>query len=497
MAPSADSVEMSTTGIPQNGLANGLKHGSDVQKAAASSKGSKGAENPPELSKNEKLSGAALKALKKAEKAAKRGQAKQEQELPSQDSSKTNRPDVAKDKATKDSMPQHSLNSSSKGQHKRTNSSGNPQKALPLRPNQQQGLAATHITPEPKKESKNVKLFGHLYGAPKKSTIAGANKDVHHAILALGQQMSNYAICGSNARCVSTLLAFKEVINSYSTPLGTSLPRHLTTHLSSQIDYLVSCRPLSISMGNAIRWLKLKISHIDPDYPEAKARSDLCSAIDNFIRERITVADQVIADSAGSKIQDGDVVLTYAKSSTVESTLVKAHRQQKKIKVIVVDSRPLYEGRTFAKTLADRGIEVQYALTHSLSHVIKDATKVFLGAHAMMSNGHLYSRVGTAMVALMAKDLDIPVIVCCESIKFTDRVALDSIVTNEIAPPDELLILSDKTSALSKWSDTPNLQFLNLMYDLTPAEYIHMIITEYGSLPPSSVPVVHRLSTDT
>jgi translation initiation factor eIF-2B subunit delta len=113
----------------------------------------------------------------------------------------------------------------------------------------------------------------------------------------------------------------------------------------------------------------------------------------------------------------------------------------------------------------------------------------------MMSNGRLYSRVGTAMVAMTAKEADIPVIVCCESIKFTDRVALDSIVTNEVAPPDELLLPNDSSSHLAKWREVPNLQLLNLMFDLTPAQYITLVITEYGSLPPSSVPVVHRLST--
>lgn len=250
-------------------------------------------------------------------------------------------------------------------------------------------------------------------------------------------------------------------------------------------------------MGNAIRWLKVEISGVDPDTPESKAKSDLCEAIDHFIKERITFADQVISTSATEKIYDGDVVLTYAKSSIVQQTLVEAFRQGKKFRVIVIDSRPLFEGKNLARALANLGLEVQYALTQSISHAIKDATKVFLGAHAMMSNGRLYSRVGTAIVAMCAKEADIPVIVCCESIKFTDKVALDSIVTNEVAPPDELILQGNSSSALSTWREVPNLQLLNIMYDLTPAEYITMVITEHGSLPPSAVPVVHRLGEHT
>ncbi|KAF2834082.1 IF-2B-domain-containing protein [Patellaria atrata CBS 101060] len=135
----------------------------------------------------------------------------------------------------------------------------------------------------------------------------------------------------------------------------------------------------------------------------------------------------------------------------------------------------------------------------------------------MMSNGRLYSRVGTAIVAMLAHERDVPVIVCCEALKMTDRVALDSIVVNEVAPADELLDftsqfggreigvvekeeegeegMTQREKLVKRWVNTPRLQMLNLLYDVTPAEYIRMIVSEYGSLPPSSVPVVYRIST--
>lgn len=332
------------------------------------------------------------------------------------------------------------------------------------------------------------------------------------------------------------------MVESYTTPLGTSLSRHLTAHLSHQITYLSTCRPLSISQGNAIRALKLTIASIDPSTPEISAKATLCDFIDSFIREKITIADKVIADSAAQKISDGDVIVTFAGSSIVKETLLEAHRQGKRFRVSIIDSRPLFEGKNMARALANAGLDVQYSLVHAISHAIKDATKVFLGAHAMTSNGRLYSRVGTALVAMSAKEraggVEVPVIVCCETVKFTDRVALDSIVVNEIADADELVspsppqqvtdlpdpaaaaaaaqsdsnkksanrapsnpssdtsATSSSDSPLTKWKDTPNLQLLNIMYDVTPAEYVDMVVTEMGSLPPSAVPIVHRMSTN-
>ena len=252
---------------------------------------------------------------------------------------------------------------------------------------------------------------------------------------------------------------------------------------------------MSVSMGNAIRWLKVQISAVDVSTPESRAKSDLCSAIDNFIQEKITLADKVIARKANERIKDGDTILTFAKSNIVQQTLVEAFQQGKKFRVVVVDSRPLFEGKNLASALAELGLNVQYTLIHGLSHVIKDATKLLLGAHAMMSTGRLYSRIGTALVAMTAKEADLPVIVCCESVKFSDRSDLDSFAHNEIAPPEELIVQGKTSSPLCQWEEVPNLQLLNLMYDLTPAEYISMIITEYGPIPPSSVPVIQRLST--
>lgn len=87
---------------------------------------------------------------------------------------------------------------------------------------------------------------------------------------------------------------------------------------------------MAVTMGNAIRQLKLDISDSDIDMPEQdvrlsinplithtliaiKAKDLLCQKIDNYIRDRIVFADQVIKETAAQKIQDGDVILTYAR----------------------------------------------------------------------------------------------------------------------------------------------------------------------------------------
>lgn len=60
------------------------------------------------------------------------------------------------------------------------------------------------------------------------------------------------------------------------------------------------------------------------------------------------------------------------------------------------------------------------------------ATKIILGAHALLANGFVMSRTGTAQIALIAQAYNKPVLVCCETHKFCERVQTDSFVYNEI-----------------------------------------------------------------
>ena len=50
----------------------------------------------------------------------------------------------------------------------------------------------------------------------------------------------------------------------------------------------------------------------------------------------------------------------------------------------------------------------------------------------MQSDGAVYSRAGTALVAMMAKSHSVPTLVCCETYKFSEAVYLDSFSKNEL-----------------------------------------------------------------
>merc|ERR1712157_488708 len=185
--------------------------------------------------------------------------------------------------------------------------------------------------------------------------------------------------------------------------------------------------------GNAFTFLKRTIPRLNLD----KNPEVIHPLIDNYIQERITFAETLIAEYASAKIQNNDVILIYGYSETIDVVLSHAESSDTTFRVIIVDSRPLYEGKKHLEKLLhyDR-IECTYILYNALSYVIMNqVTKVFLGAAGLMSDGCVLSRVGTAGVALLAHSYNIPVLFCCETYKISYRVQLDSFTENELGDP--------------------------------------------------------------
>ncbi|XP_028253585.1 translation initiation factor eIF2B subunit delta isoform X2 [Parambassis ranga] len=342
-----------------------------------------------------------------------------------------------------------------------------------------------------------VSLFSHLHQysrkAPLTQQLSIPSTVIHPAIVRLGLQYSQGIVAGSNARSVALLHAFIQVIRDYTTPPNEELSRDLVNKLKPYISFLNQCRPLSASMGNAIKYIKKEISNIPSQCKEEEAKSKLLNCIECYINEKIILAAKAIAKSSIEKISDGDVILVYGCSSLVNHILCEAFEKNRKFRVIVVDSRPRLEGREALRRLVQRGISCTYVLISAVSYILPEVSKVFLGAHALLANGYVMSRVGTSQIALVAKAFNVPVLVCCETYKFCERVQTDSFVSNELDDPDDLIVTRKGKTQLENWQQVPSLGLLNLVYDVTPPDFVDLVITDLGMIPCTSVPVVLRV----
>ncbi|XP_012643724.1 translation initiation factor eIF2B subunit delta isoform X4 [Microcebus murinus] len=353
--------------------------------------------------------------------------------------------------------------------------------------------------PTRKDYGSKVSLFSHLPQYSRQNSLTQymsiPSSVIHPAMVRLGLQYSQGLVSGSNARCIALLRALQQVIQDYTTPLNEELSRDLVNKLKPYISFLTQCRPLSASMYNAIKFLNKEITGVSSSKREEEAKSELRVAIDRYVQEKIVLAAQAISRFAYKKISDGDVILVYGCSSLVSRILQEAWTEGRRFRVVVVDSRPRLEGRHTLRSLVRAGVPASYLLIPAASYVLPEVSKVLLGAHALLANGSVMSRVGTAQLALVARAHNVPVLVCCETYKFCERVQTDAFVSNELDDPDDLQCERGEHVALANWQNHPSLRLLNLVYDVTPPELVDLVITELGMIPCSSVPVVLRVKS--
>ncbi|XP_015432510.1 PREDICTED: translation initiation factor eIF-2B subunit delta [Dufourea novaeangliae] len=348
----------------------------------------------------------------------------------------------------------------------------------------------------PKDNTHEINLFKHLYHERTQAIVdvPSVNSKIHPAIVRLGTQYAKKVIVGSNARCVALLAAVKQLIEDFERPSQADFIRGLEASLLESVAYLHHCRPSAVSMQNALRHLLRQMTQLPSALSDADAKSKLSSAIDTYILEQIELADKAISITIQKKISNGDVILTYGYSSLIHKILLDAHTAGKQFRVIVVDGRPWLEGKEQLRRLAKHSIECSYILINALSYVMPEVSKVFLGAHAILANGAVMSRAGTAQVALMARAFNIPVLVACETHKTYERVQTDSIVYNELGNADELAQgYAMKKCQLTNWKTKKSLNLLNITYDVTPADLVTAVVTELAILPCTSVPVILRI----
>mmetsp|Transcript_16011 Transcript_16011/g.34684 ORF Transcript_16011/g.34684 Transcript_16011/m.34684 type:complete len:553 (-) Transcript_16011:71-1729(-) len=372
-------------------------------------------------------------------------------------------------------------------------------------------------------------LFSHLpqYKEMPDPYASEYIETLHPDVIELGLKYASGEIQGDNERCRSMMQVFLQVLKDYVPPTvedssssnnnasstsknsnknqkakstnGNGNNSDFRHHFDHQVlkpsfqFWTVKCRPHSVSMGNAFTFLKTAVASLDRDVSLQDARDELEDTIERYLQERLEYADRAIAQHALSKIHDGDILLTFGHSEAIDVLLRTAHREKIDFYVWVVDARPGAEGKKLLQSLREVGIPCGYIRLNALTYVMQQVTKVFVGASALLVNGSIYGKIGTACVALLAKSHHVPVLVCCETYKISNKVQLESITQNELGNPNDLLLNGSSNSDNNNSSSRlPNLKAANLLYDVTPDKFVSGIITELGIIPPTSVAVLLR-----
>lgn len=102
-----------------------------------------------------------------------------------------------------------------------------------------------------------VKLFNHLYTEKFEANKIVNSTQLHPAVTTLGLQYAEGIMAGSKARCLAFLKALTQIIKDYETPPEKEFSRGFEEALNPNIAFLQKCRPFSVSMTNALKYIKM------------------------------------------------------------------------------------------------------------------------------------------------------------------------------------------------------------------------------------------------
>jgi len=233
---------------------------------------------------------------------------------------------------------------------------------------------------------------------------------------------------------------------------------------------LKNSRPTAVSLPNAVN-LVLKGVFSATTLEEGKEQA--IKSAEEFI-SRSHMAKEEIGRIGARRIKDGDVILTHCHSQVALSVIETAHNQGKDIEVVVTESRPKYQGKITAARLVREGIPVSLIVDSAVRSFIKNVDKVIVGADSIAANGAVVNKIGTSQVALIAHEARVVFMVAGESYKFNPETIIGELVEIEERPPEEVV----------SSNELPGVKIFNPAFDVTPPEYIDLLLTEKGVLPP-------------
>jgi len=181
---------------------------------------------------------------------------------------------------------------------------------------------------------------------------------------------------------------------------------------------------------------------------------------------------------------DNDTIMTHCNAGALATVgygtalgVIRATKEGgKKIKVIATETRPVMQGsRLTAFELKHDGIDVSLISDTAVGYAMSKGlvNKVIVGADRILRTGHVYNKIGTYQIAIMAKQHKIPFYVAAPLSTFDLK-----------SDPEDVVIEQRKASEVTgiggKKTAPDDINVINPAFDMTPPELITGIITEEG-----------------
>ena len=251
-------------------------------------------------------------------------------------------------------------------------------------------------------------------------------------------------------------------------------------------DVLAATRPTAVNLFWAIDRMKAT-------FQQAKAEGKSVSEIKQIliddsksIHDEDIESQRLIAQFGGELLNDNDTILTHCNAGalatggvwgTALGVIRGAVDQGKHIAVIADETRPYLQGaRLTAWELMQDDIPVTLITDNMSGHVMKKGRvqAVVVGSDRIAANGDVANKIGTYMVAVLAKRHGIPFYVAAPlstvdlNTATGDDIPIEERDIREVTHVKDIQLAPDDTTVS------------NYAFDVTPNDLVTAIITEKG-----------------
>jgi methylthioribose-1-phosphate isomerase len=258
----------------------------------------------------------------------------------------------------------------------------------------------------------------------------------------------------------------------------------LLADLDTAMKILQSTRPTAANLFWALKRVMQK----------AKEKKSIGEAKKAILNEALKMLKEDIETNKrigrnGAKLfENGDVIMTHCNAGSLATAaygtalgVIRAAREDgKRVTVIATETRPVMQGsRLTAFELQHDGIDVSLIPDTAVGFMMARGAirRVIVGADRILRTGHVFNKIGTYQVAIIAKIHKIPFYVAAPFSTLDFESNLEDIIIEERSK-EEVTMMGKKRIA------PEGVRVFNPAFDVTPPELITGIITERGILKP-------------
>ena len=251
-----------------------------------------------------------------------------------------------------------------------------------------------------------------------------------------------------------------------------------------QKEYLDSSRPTAVNLSWALNRMQRVV--------EAHSGETVAQIKEALHRESVAIQEEdiwvcrMIGEHGLTLVKPGDGILTHcnagqlatSKYGTATAPIYLGEERGYHFHVFADETRPLLQGaRLTAFELQSSGVDVTLICDNMSATVMKNGwvNAVFVGCDRVDANGDAANKIGTSVVAAVAKYYGVPVYICAPTSTIDLNTPTGAEIKIEQRPAEEVTEMWYKERMAPE-----GIKVFNPAFDVTDHELIAGIVTEYG-----------------